>query len=326
MNFEDSYGEYLESSKAYGEKSWEEFEIEKKLKKKIFLIEEKAEITPQEIKRMFPNDKIAICDFYLKGAENGLITENNILYEEILNFDHHAPIQQMKKYISSTNFAIDYVRKNGILSKDYKIIINHTDCDSVLSSLILMGLLPPNKSFGEAAIAADHTGEENQIADLLQAIQEKRDFEFSFRNLKLLLRGNPIDSEAQKLLEKRKKDREKIKSLIEKNKFQYIPLKGGKNIAWIILDEKIDGALAPSLLPNSLIIILASLMPEGFSKKWEIKVRLGLNAKKGLNLNQLNLPDFGGRWNAGSTKRYGGTDIEPTEFVKIIKERIEGLP
>lgn len=52
-----------------------------------------------------------------------------------------------------------YVKEEGIASPADCVVINHTDCDSVLSSAIIRGILPPEKRFGDAAIAADHTGE-----------------------------------------------------------------------------------------------------------------------------------------------------------------------
>ncbi len=46
-----------------------------------------------------------------------------------------------------------------------------------------------------------------------------------------------------------------------------------------------------------------------------------MNAE-GNKLNTLDLPDFGGRWNAGSTRRFGGTSIHPEEYAEILDERM----
>ncbi len=152
----------------------------------ITLMEEKKVITEDELRKDY-SGKIAALDFYIEGIDRRGYLDGGILHlYDILNIDHHAPLKEFTKHISSTNLAIAWVKKNGVLNKNYTVVLNHTDCDSVLSSFIIRGIFPPHEIFGEAAIAADHTGEENKIADLLQALQYKRDLEFSVRNLKLL--------------------------------------------------------------------------------------------------------------------------------------------
>lgn len=56
------------------------------------------------------------------------------------------------------------------MGDDAVLIIDHLDRDSILSSGILLGRLPPDPRLSEAAITADHTGAENDIADLLQGL------------------------------------------------------------------------------------------------------------------------------------------------------------
>ena len=80
----------------------------------------------------------------------------------------------MRKHISSTTLANKYVTERGPLNNSYAVIINHTDTDSILSSLIMSGKLKPHDEFDMAAIAADHTGKENIISDLLQALEDDR--------------------------------------------------------------------------------------------------------------------------------------------------------
>jgi len=72
--------------------------------------------------------------------------------------------------------------------------------------------LPPEEKFTKAAISADHTGKKNEIADLLMALDKERDLEYSLTNLKLLLEGKDLDEKAKQLLEKRFKERKKLKS------------------------------------------------------------------------------------------------------------------
>jgi hypothetical protein len=43
----------------------------------------------------------------------------------------------------------------------------------------------------------------------------------------------------------------------------------------------------------------------------------------GVALNNMGLPNTGGRWNAVSTTRHGGTDTSPEEYVKLVQAGIE---
>ena len=253
-----------------------------------------------------------ICDFYLEGCEKGVVHPDHIKYEGILNIDHHAPRPEFKKYISSTNMAISYVKKNG--TPNIPIIINHTDCDSILSSHIMNGYFAPEDIWGEAAIAADHTGIQNDIADLLQATQEVNDWRYSCQELLRLLEGNPYEPRTQQLLQKRQDERNQAKMLVPSFKYD-------GNIAYCSLDTRVDSAFLPPELPNAQVILLGIPMSNG---KLEVKVRLGLHAQN-IDLNALNLPDFGGRWNAGSTKRVGGTNYTLTEYAALMKEKVDKL-
>ncbi|MBW6462050.1 MAG: hypothetical protein K0B07_03315 [DPANN group archaeon] len=282
----------------------------------VILIDEKSVYTYSELKEMFPDSKLCICDFYLQGTEKGEFSKEGITYEDVLNIDHHAPIKQMYKNISSTTIAIDYVKKYGVISSDYMIIINHTDCDAVLSSMIMTGVLEPREIYNFAAISADHTGAENEIADILQALQETRDLPFIMENLYYNLNDEPIDTKAEILLEDRKESREEVQRLVDDGAFSE-----QNGIYYITLDEKIESELVPEYLPDAKLIVMASPMSAGSKRKWEIKVRLGKMAGD-IILRDLNIPNFGCRWNAGSTDRNGGTDVEPEEFVKIVYSEI----
>lgn len=284
-----------------------------KNKKRIILIEERKLNTVTYIKKRFPGEKLCVCDFHLKDCEKGKQKPHGIEYKNILLIDHHAPLKRMAKKVSSTNLAIAYVKKYGHLPEDYTILINHTDCDSILSSHIMRGLLKPLEKFGNAAIAADHTGAKNKIADLLQALDSQRNISLSIKNLQLLLENKSLQKKVMKLVQKREKERAKIKELVKKKKFIF-----HKSVAFAILNKKVDAALIPPFLPKAKVIFIAVKSKFG---KWIIKIRLGKNAKN-IRLNKLKLPDFGGRWNAGSTKRGGGTPVEPEAYAKIIAKKI----
>ena len=231
----------------------------------------------------------------------------------------------MERPISSATLAIEYVQKFGA-QKESAVVVNHTDYDSALSSSIIRGTLPPDKKFSDAAIAADHTGEPNEIADLLQALDSRRDLDFSLHNLNLLLDGKEIDEEAKLLLQKRLSDRERAQEFVESGAFEFLG-----QVAYAEAEVKFDGAFLPALLPDSMVILLGTPFKnkEGnlIDGLHEVKVRLGKNAPKGLTLHSLGLKDtdihFGGRWNAGSNKRSGGTKLTVKECAKIVAHLLE---
>jgi len=290
---------------------FDSFDNVKHLLSRIALIPQRPFYTVSELKSLGKADKenICICDFYVKDCEKGTLKPWGFIFKHIVIIDHHAPVNQFTKRVSSTNLAILYVRSHGPVPH---VFINHTDCDSVLSSLIMTGILPPLDIFGYAAIAADHTGEENLIADLLQSLDDSRDLNFSVKNLFRVLHGRHPSLKASMLIQKRYRSRRKIRRLVYDGKFLW----HGK-VAYIVLKKKIEGELVTALIPHAKAICLASRMSNG---KWEVKVRLGLKADGNLNL--LGLPNFGGRWNAGSTKRSGGTNISPEEYAKIVDSRL----
>lgn len=287
----------------------------------IDLIEEKKENTFEELKEKY-SGKVAVLDLYIKDIEKRGQRDGNILrFGDVLSIDHHAPIKEFSKNISSTNLAIEWVKNYGPLDQNYSVVINHADCDSVLSSLIIKGILPPDERFSEAAIAADHTGEENKIADLLQALEDRRDLEFSARNLKLLLEGRELELEAQKLLEKIYANRKKARDIVENGEMLVL---GGIN--YVQLDKKIESSYLYSMLPDAQLIVVFSPL-EKDPARWEAKIRLGSAAPTGMTLDDLEIndidPNFGYRWNAGSNRRPGGTSLIINEYVEKLNGKLQ---
>ncbi len=294
---------------------------------RIALIKEGSCITADNLFEIFGQDKpIVACDFYVDGIEfSGKQKTHGLDYKNIINIDHHAPIEAMERQISSATLAIDYVNNSGV-QEDCHVVVNHTDCDSVLSSSIVRGVLPPEKIFSDAAIAADHTGEPNDIADLLQSLGIKRDIDFSLRNLDLLLRGERLEPEAEKLFIKRQKDRQRAREFVEGGAFNFV----GK-VAYANSETNFDGAFLPALLKDSFVIILGSPFRDISGDRVEgvlrIAIRLGQNVPKGLTLHSLGIKDlglgFGGRWNAGNNKRSGGTRFTIEQCAQMIAKAID---
>jgi len=300
------------------EKERESKFVEMLAERPVTLIDLFSKISIPELKDKFLGKKIFACDFAVDEIDSGESVPGGYVSDDITNIDHHAKTDRMARKVSSGVLAIEYMKKGSVVSdKENVVVVNHTDCDSVISSAIMRGILPPDPRFGKAVVAADHTGEPNEIADLLQAIQEDRDLEFSLRNLEYLLDGKPLEPRAQELLKARLDDRERAKKIIESGQF-----KSEGDVYFVMLDKRIDGELLPALMPEASAILLASPMKEDPSKL-EVKVRLGVKAPDGFYLNQQDLPNFGGRWNAGNTKRSGGTPLSVEEYAKVVNKKLE---
>ena len=294
-----------------------------------------------------PSGSVLVCDFPVSDEqENGMVTlpgidkypeaqfkwgyRKNDGIGEILNIDHHFRREDFYRAVSSTNLAIEYVKEHGPVGKDYTVVITHKDCDSILSSLIMRGILPPKEEFGEAAIAADHTGMPNDIADLLQGCEHGDNIEFSLRNLQRLLNGEELEPKAKELLGKRLSKREKVSELASKAKYTL----SGK-IAYIETDEATEGSFFPALLPEAelIVIVCARSQKDEHDKPLpgkQAKVMLGMKARSGTNVVDIVKPcdpNFGGRWNAGSDDRWGGFTLSMgiEEYVKLLEKHL-GLP
>ena len=274
----------------------------------IYLVEKKPENTVAELKAIFPSKRICVCDFYVSGSEDGEIDENGVTsYSDLLVVDHHIPAPCYVSWkITSTVIANKFVSINGPLTDEYVIVVNHTDTDSLLSALLMSGKIEPNIEYEKAAIAADHTGEENIISDLLQSLEDSRELKTSIEELLSPTKDLEITKERHLI-------RSKLKELVP-------DFTVNNGIASITMDKKIDAGLLPGLFPNVKAIMVASPMPDGSKGKWRIRVRLG-SSSENIELNKLNLPDTGGRWNAISTSRNGGTNTEPEDYLKMLSDK-----
>jgi hypothetical protein len=258
---------------------------------------------------------VVACDFYIDGAELGVEIPGGYEIDGVINIDHHAPSPRMMRHISSTNLAIEQMRAIGNPPRDGMVFVSHTDCDSVLSSAIMAGELESNPLFGEAAIAADHTGAANDIADVLQSLDSRRDLYFSLRNLRKYLDGKPLDFTAQPFHKERLRKREAAYKAVATGKVQ----RDG-SLAHGILDTKLDGEFFPAKIPDAALILL--LIRRTDSPRWDAKMRLGHAAPEGASLHQLRTrrfdPAFASRWNAGSNARNGGTEMDPQDYASNV--------
>lgn len=266
---------------------------------------------------------IYACDFYIDGIEQSEAIEGGYREGRLINIDHHAPVPRMRRPVSSANLALEYVHAHGCAVPYATVVVSHTDCDSILSSGIVSGRLPSDTRFGAAAVAADHTGEPNDIADLLQGLETLRDVETSMEALGRMLRGERLGALAREALDERRARRRVAADAVRAGLFR---MRDG--IAYAETSDRVEGEFFPALLPGAELIIVANPRP-GVPGRLDVKVRLGSAAPPGVTLDELRIdqldPSFGGRWNAGSNRRAGGTTMSLAEYVDALAERLQGM-
>jgi len=283
-----------------------------------------TDITPEEL-TVVPT---IACDCLVKEIETrGTETPWGWRLDQSENIDHHAPVDRMAREISSTNLALLRVA-HGIAAPDTRVLITHTDCDSILSAGIITGRLQPLPHYGDAALAADHTGEPDAIADLLQALMDERDIEGSFAALAALEEGRPLPPTAERLLDARRAQREEAEALVRRGGFEQL----GAGIYFAQVGEDTEGEFFPRLLPEARVIVLGMPHPKypdpncPATGPWLMRVRRGAAMPAGRDLRHLDLEQYdahyGGRWNAGSNKRGGGTSVAPRVWAEGLQPRM----
>ena len=268
---------------------------------------------------------IYAVDFYVEGAERWDATEGGWHHpaHPILNVDHHAPHASMQRKVSSANLALDLIHADAKPRSGDAVVISHMDCDSVLAAGILTGRLEPHTRYGEAAIAADHTGTAHPLAELLQGLDahwsrsgrpmpDATGLEYFFDCLTRLERDEPLDDFAREALDRRTRGRDTAAE-IARSRVQI-----DRRVAFAALDEPIEGELLLPALSEAWIVATANPHRAAPDTQWQIKVRLTGSAPSWLSLHDLDLRSFdrayGGRWNAGSNNRGGGTTLLPEEY------------
>jgi hypothetical protein len=282
-------------------------------------------------------DLIYACDFNIDGIEP-FEKDGYFEWGHVVNIDHHSESPNYRRRISSANLAIQYLKSHSDFLAGSKALTHHTDCDSVLSTAIMSGILPPEDRFGVAAIAADHTGEPNEIADLLQALKDGPDEENTGKNspernqgkylymleqLQNFLTGKDLDGKAQRLYEKRLNERQLLKEIVTEGNVKYL----GNNGEFACIEtehDNFDPTLLISLLPTAKIILVAR---QGEDGRTMIGARLGLAMLGSADLRDVMKgarEPFGGRWNAGANKRKGGTSSKVMEVAEKIEAYVRG--
>ena len=286
-----------------------------------------SEITAAQLEERCPGDGVIYaCDFYVTGAEEWTPEAGGLRSGRILNVDHHAPLRRMDSPMTSTRLAVEHVWSAGTAEPGAHVVINHTDCDSVLSSAIMLGALRPHDALVEASVCADHTGRKNEIADLLQALDDLREgdrtaeqYVESMRNLSLFLQmGDVLDPVAAMAMAMREGKRDDARALVEQ--FEH-----GDGLAFATSDREIDGAfLVPHI--EDAVVIMVAVRDDRSAGRWVMKLRRGRAAPRGFSLHELEIGEwddnYGGRANAGSNKRGGGTAMPPDAYADRLRARL----
>ena len=289
------------------------------------------EVFTSESLELLGDGLIIACDFYVSGAETATAIPGGYSFGRVVNIDHHADTPNMKRFVSSTNLALERIRELGADPLSSTVVISHADCDSVLSAGIISGHLDTDPRLGDAAIAADHTGEENAIADLLQeldnrqavaklhSVDQQAELLYRFDAVKQLMeRGeDSLDKKAKSALAERQRKRAAAAAFVSNG----IAITEG--LAFGCPSEKLNGEFFPALVREAAVILL---MTKRDSSHWDAKLRLGRGALEGLDLNCLGInefdPNYGGRWNAGSNARNGGTSKHPEQYRDELRKRL----
>ena len=290
-----------------------------------------GKITAAQVEAACPGPRtIFACDFYIEGAEAGTDDAGSLKLGRIINVDHHADLKRMRREITSTALAAAYVNAHGRdAARPAWVAINHTDCDSILSSAIMMGWLEPHQRYIDASIDADHRGTPNEIADALQALDEGRkgrrteaQYLESLECVTRIDQGRELAPAAQLALRGHANRRARAKALVDSGE---MTVEGG--VAFVQHATELDGAFFPMLLPHAQLIVLAFPNRDD-PAKWTVKVRRGPAAPEDVTLHSLKVGEmdasFGGRWNAGSNKRGGGTHIRPEDYARMLREKLAG--
>lgn len=320
-------------------------------------IEKIYKTLPVEITDVF------VCDAYIPGIESAEPiaflsagfgktvripgSDGSVRDIRVWNIDHHADDPRAERAVSSGNLALEWVRQYGVPDPSSSlIVVNHTDCDSIVTSAILSGRVDyaaHGEALEAAVVAADHTGEALPLAEVLQSLERRLSLRLSWQAMDAALDNKFITWCMQEALKKRLRARDEFRNLLFTN------LRFVGDIAVLELDvpcPNLDAAFFPALLgefreqheefPDAALCVLAYPKTDAPGSPLIIKMRLansglgqttsalhlaGSPEQPRLRLNSLPFdPAFGGRWNAGANVRGGGTDLTLEEWLERLQE------
>lgn len=285
------------------------------------------------LRQAIGNHKHIMCfDFHVtsSASEEILLPDSTLVgYKDpetnVSWIDHHAPDRRMWRTVSTTPLVCRYVENYGTVGSEVHPVLNHTDADSVLAVWTAMGLLDHrDPRFSQAALAADHTGEPNDIADLLNGIEDTRDVEFSWFCLIHHLSNTPLPARAKQGLDRRRRDREEALEAVARGEFQQM-------YPGVYVHERQGSGTHPMrtefvayALPHAQVIVTSA--PRIGIDGYDYKIRIGPQWPAGHSLHELQLPQFSGRWNAGGTMRASvPANLRPEQYADEIHRRLGNI-
>jgi len=285
--------------------------------------------------------RIVLCDAYvadIESTDGAIVTDYGFALRvpagEIVIVDHHAPQKRFKRIVTATELAVRYFKKYGPADDNTLVVVNHSDTDSVLAVAIVCGILDYTdnprrweKMFVEAANAADFNGTMNDIADLLQACEQMEDLGYSVANLRRIMNGAKIGLSAEKIMNDRRADREKVRVAVGHGIFRTY---GRVCYAFLDRDFNVDPVLWFSFLPGAAAIVFFVPHPricaDGGRVRLIARMGIGPAGVGRIAFDELDLREFDpawkGKWNAGSDY-YEGTNLDPKIYVRNLNAKIE---
>ena len=304
-------------------------------------------LTVEDVRRVIPSGPVYVCDVHVTDIEKFgtpiVDSDGTVLgyeYQGIINIDHHAPTPEMERIISSGVLAGRFVKKFGAQDGSIPVLTHHIDCDSVSSSCIMLGILPPHELIDKAVLDADHYCRRNPISDPLQVVDDfikiekdldtedprKLKFGLAVLVLEYLLTGRDTKDFdiIDQLYELKNKEAAAAQSVLERKDYKLFA--EGKVI---LVEADIDSEAFLPLFPEAAIIVVSKPHPNAAERN-TVQIRLGVPAlDQGITRNKLELNDFdpyaGGRFNAGSNKRGGGTTLSGVEYAMKVAEKYSAL-
>src|SRR5258706_984702 len=314
-----------------------------------------------ELFKSYSHALIIVLDFALRSSEmksqpvvdsqgRFLASKYDFQNRVLLNIDHHNEYASKTKDFSTTHQVIITIQEKifNPIDPEKVVLVNHDDTDSVLSLLLSTHRNVPSKVidlFAEAAKAADHTGEPNRLANLIDSFYKTYDLDNLIPLINLLISGEKLiftDEKIQQKFEKYETQPELIKdylSVVLKNEQSQYG-EGFYDVETKILrlspkDKAIDTSRVLPItiqmdLPVSIIMTYSIL--DSATNWWKISLRAGPSFPKGLTLEemakQLNLEQFGygGRRDAGGMGRYHGEKtITPDRLSDLLHQFLLGV-
>lgn len=103
-----------------------------------------------------------------------------------VSIDHHAVFSAPPDELTSAKLAFELWKKRALFNET-RIIVTHTDPDTILTLALIWNLVPINRIVEviSAATAADHTGEDTPLTQLLDFAEVHNDIDLSLSLVQL---------------------------------------------------------------------------------------------------------------------------------------------